>query len=86
MIWVHYWPLPEAGNHALALVRFIHEQHSMQHELLLRPEPTFEELAQDLEKMNSLVDRLPADTRNSARWTEHCCIVNTVSCMSCLCQ
>ncbi|KAL3135356.1 hypothetical protein ABBQ32_007546 [Trebouxia sp. C0010 RCD-2024] len=53
----------EAGNHML--VSFIHKQHSLQRELLLRPEPTFEELAQDLEEINSLVDRLPAHTRSN---------------------
>lgn len=103
----------EAGNHML--VSFIHKQHSLQRELLLRPEPTFEELAQDLEEINSLVDRLPAHTRSNedrqftdlrcmrcerhistvsprssltvhAGLSTHYCVVNTVSCMSCLCQ
>lgn len=56
-------------NGVHSLVSFIHDQHSMQRELLLRPEPspepTFEELAQGLEEMSSLVDRLPADTRRN---------------------
>ena len=56
----------QAGDHVL--VSFLNEQHSMHHELLLRAEashePTFEELAQGLEEMNSLVEGLPADTRS----------------------
>ncbi|KAL3131271.1 hypothetical protein ABBQ38_000566 [Trebouxia sp. C0009 RCD-2024] len=56
----------QAGDHVL--VSFLHEQHSMQRELLLRPaprhEPTYEKLALGLEEMNSLVEGLPADTRS----------------------
>lgn len=48
------------GNHQL--VRFINDQHSIQHELLQRPkpssEPIFEDLVQGLDEISSLVKKL----------------------------